>query len=175
METLKAISLRKSVRSFQEKQVPEEILDEIIKAGFQAPVTLNHYETVHLTIIQNKGIIKRIADEASAWMHKVTKYPQDIDLGTGTLIMVSSEKGLLRCEKYANAACILENMLIATTDLGVDSIMWSAAVTAISDEWSFWKELGIPWLFEPVLAAYFGYAIYDRDPREHKISVNRIY
>ena len=175
METLKAISLRKSVRSFQEKQVPEEILDEIIKAGFQAPVTLNHYETVHLTIIQNKEIIKRIADEASAWMHKVTKYPQDIDLGTGTLIMVSSEKGLLRCEKYANAACILENMLIATTDLGVDSIMWSAAVTAISDEWSFWRELGIPWLFEPILAAYFGYAINDKAPKEHKISVNRIY
>lgn len=175
METLKAISLRKSVRSFQEKQVPEEILDKIIKAGFQAPVAFDHYETVHLTIIQNKGIIKRIADEASAWMHKVTQYPQDMDLGTGTLIIVSSRNGLHYSEKYANAACILENMLIAATDLGVDSILWGAAVTAISGEWSFWKELGIPWLFEPILAAYFGYAIYDKAPKEHKISVNRIY
>lgn len=38
METLEAISLRKSVRAYKDEQISNEILDSILKAGCQAPV-----------------------------------------------------------------------------------------------------------------------------------------
>ena len=37
METLEAISRKKSVRAFKLEQISDEALDRIIKAGFKAP------------------------------------------------------------------------------------------------------------------------------------------
>ena len=47
--------------------------------------------------------------------------------------------------EYANAACVLENMVLAATDQKIDSILWDGAVAAESEM-----------------------------PKEHTISVNRV-
>ena len=50
--------------------------------------------------------------------------------------------------EYANAGCVLENMAIAATSLGIDNIIWGGAS--------------------------FGYAVTEETAKEHTISVNRI-
>ncbi len=40
METLKAISLRKSVRAYKPEQIPDDILDMIINAGLKSSSSL---------------------------------------------------------------------------------------------------------------------------------------
>ena len=47
METLKSLSLRKSVRSYKPEQMSDEELDFIVKAGFMAPVASNKYDLLH--------------------------------------------------------------------------------------------------------------------------------
>lgn len=59
METLKAISLRKSVRSYKAEQISDEILETIIKAGFKAPVASNKYDSIHITVVQKTEILKK--------------------------------------------------------------------------------------------------------------------
>ena len=65
METLKSISLRKSVRSYKPEQISDAVLENIINAGFKAPVASSKYDSLHITVIQNTEIIKKIVVSAA--------------------------------------------------------------------------------------------------------------
>ena len=76
--------------------------------------------------------------------------------------------------EYANAACVLENMALAATDMGIDNIIWGGAAAVVAQNDEFRKRLGIPEGFKPVLCASFGYASAEEEPKKHVISVNRV-
>lgn len=52
---------RHSVREFQDKDIPEEDLKEILKAAMQAPSGRN-LQNWHFVVVQNRGKLKDIAD-----------------------------------------------------------------------------------------------------------------
>lgn len=133
METLKTISLRKSVRSYKPEQITDDVLDIIIKAGFKAPVASNKYDSLHITIVQDSQILKQIAATASDMVFKMLNVRKNMDFGAKTLIIVSSMPAMMPGIEYANAACVLENMVLAATDQKVDSIIWGGAA-AISQK-----------------------------------------
>ena len=174
METLKSISLRKSVRSYNPEQISDEILDIIINAGFKAPVASSKYDSLHITVIQNTEIIKKIIVAAEDMALKTLNKKIDWDFGAPTLIFVSSTPAMMPGIEFANAASVLENMVLAATDQGVDSIIWGGPTLIIKQDASLKKSLGIPDEFTPVLCASFGYATDYEEPKEHTISVNRI-
>ena len=174
METLKAISLRKSVRSYKAEQISDEVLEIIINAGFKAPVASTKYDSLHLTVIQNTEIIKEIVVAAADMVSKMINREIDWDFGAPTLIIVSSTPAMMPGIEFANVACVLENMVLAATDQKVDSIIWGGPTTIIKQDASLKKSLGIPDEFSPILCASFGYAADYEEPKEHTISVNRI-
>ena len=57
METL---ARRKSIRSFTGEQLSSEELSLLLKAANAAPVGMAQYDGVHLTIIQNAELLKKI-------------------------------------------------------------------------------------------------------------------
>ena len=65
METQIAIAHRRSIRTYKPEQIPKEILDNIIKAGFKAPVASGRYDSLHITVVQNPEALKQIADAAA--------------------------------------------------------------------------------------------------------------
>ena len=65
METIKTISLRKSVRAYKPEPIPEEALNIIVQAGFKAPVASGKYDSLHITVVQSPDALKQIADAAS--------------------------------------------------------------------------------------------------------------
>lgn len=75
---------------------------------------------------------------------------------------------------YANAGCIVENMLIAATSMGIDNIVWAIPSIANSQNTDMMKQLGIPEGLKPLLCASFGYAVTDTPAKYHVITVNRI-
>lgn len=174
METLKAISLRKSVRSFKPDQISDEILNTIIRAGFHAPVASNKYDSLHITIVQNTELLKQIGIAASKMVYEMIKIKKNMDFGAKTLIIISSTPATMPGIEYANTACVLENMVLAATDQKVDSIIWGGAATAIKHDTLLKKSLEIPNGFSPVLCASFGYAANLEKPKEHMISLNKV-
>lgn len=48
--------------------------------------------------------------------------------------------------EYANAACVLENMVLAATDQKIDSILWDGAVAAVKRLRSLKCRKSIPFL-----------------------------
>jgi len=83
---------------------------------------------------------------------------------------VSSSEPKFPNIQYANAGCIIENMLLAATDLGMDSIYLWGAVNVIAKNPDLLNELGIPAGFTPVSGAGLGYAA-ESNPAEKKLEI----
>lgn len=174
METIKAISRRKSVRSYKQDQIPDEVLNTILMAGCAAPVASGKYDSLHLTIVQDKEMVKRISDGISELLNKMNK-KNTMSFGAATIIIVSSIAPPVPGIDYANAGCILENMVIAAADQKVDSLLFGAAAFVVTANDELRKALAIPDGFNPILSMALGYAAYpDEAVKEHKISMNRV-
>ena len=100
---------------------------------------------------------------------------KNTDFGAKTMLLVSSAKTMLPPEmEYANVGIVIENMIIAATSLGIDSVILGGAPSIIAQDDNLVKELGIPEGFKPVLGAFLGYAKEEEQPKEHTIAVNVI-
>ncbi len=86
METMKAIAWRKSVRSYKPDQIPDEVLNTILKAGSSAPVASGKYDSLHITVVQNKEIINKISDA----IFELLNGKVSMAFGAPTIIFVSS-------------------------------------------------------------------------------------
>lgn len=174
MNTLEAIAKRTSTRAYKSEQISEEILNNILKAGFSAPVGSGQYSSLHLTVIQNQELLNNIGDKVTELVQKITGKKMNKNFGAPTMIVVSAKAGHVPGIEYANAACVLENMAIAATDMGIANIIWGGAAAVISKDESLRSNLEIPEGFNPVLCASFGYGITEEVATEHTITVNRI-
>ncbi len=157
METLKAITKRRSTRNFNpEKQVSKADLENILAAANAAPVGMADYPSLHLTVIRNQEALAKINQAARTMM----KVDRDILYGAPTLVLVcAADEQKAPNIQYANSACVVENMLLAATDADIDSVYLWGASTVVASNPELCKELEIPDGFKPVSAAALGYAL----------------
>lgn len=174
METLEAIAKRTSTRKFKKNQISEENLQAILKAGMSAPVGSGLYDSLHITIIQNMEILNTIGDAVTEMVFKKIGKRMNKNFGAPTMIVVSSKPAILPGIEYANAACVIENMAIAATSLGIDNVVWAGPSVVISEEKAIRSIVNIPDGFSPVLCISFGYGAEDNTPKRHEIASNRI-
>lgn len=174
METLEAIAKRTSTRKFKETQISEGDLQIILKAGMSAPVGSGLYESLHITVIQNMKVLNIIGDTVTEMVYKKLGKRMDKNFGAPTMIVVSSKPVVFPGIEYANAACVIENMAIAATSLGIDNIVWAGPTAVISKNSEINKAVHIPDDFNPILCISFGYGVEVNKPKNHKIMTNRI-
>ena len=174
METLEAIKKRTSTRAFKQMQIPEEDLQKILKAGMSAPVGSGLYDSLHITVIQNIDILNTIGDAVTEMVYKKFGKKMNKNFGAPTMIVVSSKPAAFAGIEYANSACIIENMAIAATSLGIDSVVWAGPTAILSKNEEIKKAVNIPAEYQPILCVSFGYAKEMRDPQIHEIKVNRV-
>ncbi len=175
MQTLEAIARRKSTRDFDpDKTVSDEIVDMIVKAGCQAPIGAGKKESLHLTVCRDREILDENNRSAAAAM-KVDE--RDFFYGAPVVIFVSaSQEQMAPGIEFANAACVIENMLIAATDAGLGNIYLWGAVQGLSMNRKMCTKMGIPEGFKPVSAAAIGYIMSgDAQPRELSVSLETNY
>lgn len=168
METLKAISKRKSTRAFlSEKKISKRDLQTILEAGCAAPVGMGDYASIHLTVIQNPEALENISSAVRA----AFKMDRDALYGAPTLVLVSaSENQKSPNIQYANVACIIENMLLAAADLGIDSVYLWSATNVIAGNADLCKQFEIPEGFKPISSAALGYAV-ENNPTEKELDI----
>ena len=113
-DTIKVLCERRSVRSYKDKQVPKEILDEILKCGTFAPSGMGLQSAV-IVAIQDKELIKKIAKINASIMGR----DNDPFYGAPTLVIVFAKKDIPTHIKDGSA--VMTNILTAAFSLGVDS------------------------------------------------------
>ena len=174
MDTIQAILSRKSTRSYQDTPISEKALNAILEAGMSAPVGSGDYDSLHLTIVQNQKLFTEINTAVSDMIVKMLGKRMDKNFDAPAMIFVSSKPAMMPGMEYANAACVLENMAIAATSMGIDNIIWGGAAAAVAQSAELSEKLGIPADFKPLLCISLGYSTENEPPKKHEISVNRV-
>jgi nitroreductase len=174
METTKAIAIRRSTRAFKLEQIKDDELEKILTAGKLAPIAHCAYQNVHFTIIQNKDLI----DEISHIAQIVSNGKQiTANYGAPTLVVVSGKP--FQDEEagadFANTGCVIQNMLLTATDIGIGSVYTWTINFAKSDP-ALMVKLAIPEGFFPLSTVALGYPVEpiegEKEPRP--MSVNYI-
>lgn len=167
MELRNAIAARRAVRAYKDAPVEKAQLEQVLKAGCAAPVGKGLYDHLRLTVIQDKGILHAISEGLKANMHV------DFDplYNAPALILVSSQKMPFPNIEYADAGCILENMMLEATELGLGSVViWgsSMAVNAVPE---LKRALQIPDDYTAVSGIVVGHANQTVEPKELSLSI----
>lgn len=176
MEMFEAIALRQSVRAYKEDQITETALENILKAACAAPVGRGKYENMLLTVVQNPEKLAQIKDACQGAMDDPNANPT---YSAPTLIIVSTklENDEIMPIGVANASCIVENMHLAATDLGLGSIFLFGFVRALNMQNQLGPMISLPKGWAPVAALGVGYAaepLSQRKPVLGKIRTERI-
>lgn len=138
---LENIMTRRSVRSFEDKRIEKDDLEQIVKAAIYAPSGMGR-QSWHFTVLQNKDKMKELAKAIAKKLNKDENtynfYNPDV------LVMASNDKD--NVNGLADCSCALENIFLMAHELGIGSV-WINQLRGICDEPEIrpiLKELGIP-------------------------------
>jgi len=102
---------RRSIRRYQQKEIPRDAMDKILEAGRQAPSAMNR-QPWHFIVVTNNEIKK----ELSKWLF--TKHIKDSPV---TIVGCAKTGFLDRKWSIIGTSIALQNMVIAAWALGIGS------------------------------------------------------
>lgn len=165
MNTLDTIYSRKSVRSYTGESISEEELDIILKAANAAPVGLAKYENMHLTVISNADLLKKIEANAAQAMGNPDLH---VCYGAPMFILVSTREPAPTGQNiaYSNAAIIAHNMALVATELGIGTCHIWGAIGTLAANPELVKEFNLPEGFIPCCGVVLGKTDAEYEVRE---------
>ena len=137
-DAVDAILTRRSIRSYQAKQISEDALETILTAGQYAPSGMNQ-QSAKAIVVQSKERMQQLVQLAKA-AEQVDHNPF-YDAPTVILVFADATQ-LAPLEDGCN---VLENMMLAAHAIGLGSCWIYAAKVLFSTEEgvTFQKELGL--------------------------------
>lgn len=163
METLKAISKRRSVRAYEDRQIPREDLEIILAAGGAAAMGMRAYDRLHLAAVSNPEVLEKLNGAVSELMAKVMpNRPAGNALhGAPCAVIVSArepENNPMAGMHYINSGCVVENMMLAAADRGIGSVVLGIVGDVVKGSPELKQAMGIPEDFTPLFALALGYS-----------------
>lgn len=126
---ISAIYGRRSVRDFQDKRIPKDILEQIVACGYQAPSGHN-MQTWKFVVLTNrekieglKQIIKPVAKKKGVHFYGFNN--------PDAIILVSND--IRNPDGVQDASCAIQNIMLAAYSLGLGSV-WLNPLMKICDE-----------------------------------------
>jgi len=169
MEALEAIMTRRSVRKFGTKQIPDTVLEKILKAGTYAPSALA-LQPWAFVVVQDQKFLRKVSDYCKPIMVALMKDAHDgmstafrqllespgysIYYDAPTVILVVGKTG----SRFREIDCSLaaENMMLAAHALGIGSC-WVGSTEVGYDNKELMAGFRIPAGYSPVGTIVFGY------------------
>lgn len=164
-ETLELIKNRRSVRSYEDKQISENNLEQIIEAGIYAPNSMNQQKW-HFTIIQNKSVLDRMVRSIQKTIinlkipflsERASEPGYHTFYNAPTVIVISGVDNAQSIQIDAGLAA--ENIALASGSLDISScVITSSSFLFATTEGEQWKqELGIPAGYSHICSLALGY------------------
>jgi nitroreductase len=154
MSLLDLILSRRSIRRYENKDIPEEVLQQILETGRQAPSAANR-QPIHFVIVTDRDILQNLCNNL---INRFVKYAPVAIVGCADIKSLLTGKWAV-----VDATIAMENMVIAAWTLGIGSC-WIGAC----NEEKVKELLKIPdkWKFVALLT--FGYPAEQPKPRKKK-------
>ena len=167
-QVIEALKSRRSIRSFEEKAVPESAIQMLLEAATYAPSAIN-IQPWKFTIVTNKAEMKSfsdtakqallqtlpdVADEGLERLKSALRNPQyNIFYGAPLLVFISGAQSQFAVNDCSMAA---QNMMLAAYTLGMGSCwIGTAALSANTPKGK--TDLGVPEDNQVYAAIIFGY------------------
>ena len=152
-EVIKTILSRRSIRSFKDKKIPKEVIQEIVNAGQFAPSAMNSQSPIILAIT-NKDLINRLS-KLNAQVLGTTNY--DPFFGAPAVLVVLAERN--SSAPVYDGSLVMGNMMLAATSLGLGScwIHRAREVFDMPEGKQILKEIGIVGFYEGIGNCIIGY------------------
>ena len=173
MNTFDNLFSRRSIRTYNGKNINEAELGQILKAAYASPVGRALYDTLNITVISNRNYLDKWEDYCESESGHRPFY------GAPTVILVSSLIPSTDLKSvnvnFSNAAILVKNMATAATELGIGSCHIWGAVRFINGNAELLDELNLPDGMVPCCAITLGYTDekYElRDIPENKIKTD---
>ena len=136
MDTKEAITSRRSCRKYQTKDVPKEIMDDIVLAGRSAPTGLNRqairFYIIHNNVEKVKGIGLKVyenrvkAGKAGGWMDEIKEklgISDPIFYEAPCIIALVGEKNSYGIQSYmCDAGIACQNIINMATNYGLGTV-----------------------------------------------------
>lgn len=138
-EVMKNILTRRSIRAFNEQDIPREVLDQILQAAIYAPSGMGK-QTWQFTAIVNRDKIQVLAKLIEKALER-----KGYNFYNPAVIVLASNERESRWGKEDNA-CAMENMFLAANSFGIGSV-WINQLQGICDEpeiRNYLQEVGVP-------------------------------
>ena len=154
MSIIDTILTRRSIRRYEAKDIPEEVLQQILEAGRQAPSAVNR-QPIRFVVVKDHSLLQTLCDTL------ITRFVKTAPVA---IVGCADTKSLLT-GKWAiiDAAIAMQNMVIAAWTLGIGSC-WIGAC----DEAKVKELLRIPDKCKVVGLVTLGYPAEQPKPRKKK-------
>ena len=167
MDVVKALKVRKSIRSYNGEPLTKEQMDAILFAAEASPVGMGKYDLYQLTVVTDAALLGKIDANAAEFFGNPDMHPL---YGAPSLIVVSGpEEGNV---PSGNAAMIVHSMALQAVELGVGHCDIYGAIAALNQKPELVAELKLPEGFKPIAAIALGQT--DDSYEEREIDTNRI-
>ena len=178
MDFFELMQKRTSSRKFTGEALTEEEINQILKAGALAPVGSNRYGNVHLTVVTDKALLKKLAEasqirrsntkEMAAIINNVSNADEILEQANSydpfydaaAVIFVSHRKQDLEPNiQWCDVTSVTMAMHLATIEMGLGSCyMWFALDSMRRiPELDHTDLLQLPEDFEPLLGLAVGH------------------
>ena len=156
-DAMEVLLTRRSIRNFNDKPIPEDVLNKILEAGTYAPTAMGMQKPIIIAITD-----KNVRDEVSRENAKIMgREGTDPFYGAPVILLVA-------VENYPNAvydgSCVMDNLLNAAWAMGVGSCWIHRAKEELESDFGkkLLKSLGIVGDYIGVGHAALGY--FDGEP-----------
>ena len=156
-DAMEVLLTRRSIRNFNDKSIPEDVLNKILEAGTYAPTAMGMQKPIIIAITD-----KKVRDEVLRENAKIMgREGTDPFYGAPVILLVA-------VENYPNAvydgSCVMDNLLNAAWAMGVGSCWIHRAKEELESDFGkkLLKSLGIVGDYIGVGHAALGY--FDGEP-----------
>lgn len=176
-EIIDTIKKRRSIRKYQDKKIPKEIIEKILECAVYAPSAMRLLPW-NFIIIENKEKIRELSQRAKETLHllglgmkfaeRITSKEDLIFFNAPLLIIITCDKNVKwRKEDTALAA---ENMFLAAQSFGLGSC-WIGLADGINKDEKTKEDLGIERNHEITAFLIFGYPAEEKPIPERRAKI----
>lgn len=157
METLEAIHTRRSVRKYTDREVPEELVTELLRAAMSAPSAVNAQPWIFI-VIDDREILDEIPT-FSPYAGMCREAP--------VAILVCGDTTLEKAPGYwvQDCSAAIQNILLAAHDAGLGAV-WTGIYPMKDRIEGFRKAFGLPEHVFPLGLVPVGYPAQKPDPQD---------
>lgn len=153
------IFARKSVRTYTDQTVPDEMVETLLKAAMAAPTAMNS-QPWSFVVLNSRETLDALA-ESLPYAKMLTQAP----LAIVVCGQEKMESGMDNIFWQQDCAAATENLLLAAEALGLGAV-WTGAYPGLERANAISEALGIPEGIEPMCVVVIGYPGGNDQPKD---------